>query len=228
VIIFISVLSAFGGLIMLFLVPDGPFRRRSEQLRLSAFLIAFRNNNFRAYSFGYFGHMWELYTFWAFVPVILTTNMQHNKIDVDVPFLSFLIIASGGAACILSGLLSQHFGAKKLATISLFLSCLCCLASPFFLFTGSTPALVAFLLFWGLAVIADSPMFSTLVAQNAPQESRGTALTFVNCIGFSITIISIQATKLLSAHIDARYVYILLAAGPVLGLISLLKNKYIS
>jgi len=227
VIISISALSALGGLIMLLLVPDGPFRRKSEQLNLSAFMMAFRNKNFRASSFGYFGHMWELYTFWAFVPVMLLTNKQHNGIDMDVPFLSFLIIASGGLACVLSGLLSQHFGAKKLATVSLFLSCACCLVSPFFLFTGSTPALVSFLLFWGLVVIADSPMFSTLVAQNAPQESRGTALTIVNCIGFSITIISIQVTKLLSVHIDARYVYILLAAGPVLGLISLLKNKYI-
>ena len=227
VIISISALSALGGLIMLLLVPDGPFRRKSEQLNLSAFMMAFRNKNFRASSFGYFGHMWELYTFWAFVPVMLLTNKQHNGIDMDVPFLSFLIIASGGLACVLSGLLSQHFGAKKLATVSLFLSCACCLVSPIFLFTDSTPELVAFLLFWGLVVIADSPMFSTLVAQNAPQESRGTALTIVNCIGFSITIISIQATKLFSAHIDARYVYLLLAAGPVLGLISLLKKKYI-
>ena len=82
-------------------------------------------------------------------------------------------------------------------------------------------------LFWGLAVIADSPLFSTLVAQSAPEESRGTSLTIVNCIGFSITIVSIQFVKALSENISAKYIYMLLAIGPVLGLIALLRNKKI-
>jgi len=47
----------------------------------------------------------------------------------------------------------------------------------------------------------------------------------VNCIGFSITILSIQVINLLSQHIDARYLYTFLAAGPILGLVALIKNK---
>ena len=43
-----------------------------------------------------------------------------------------------------------------------------------------------------MMVIADSPMFATLVAQNAPVAQKGTALTIVNSIGFAITIVSIQ------------------------------------
>jgi MFS family permease len=89
----------------------------------------------------------------------------------------------------------------------------------------SVVVLIAFLFFWGLVVIADSPLFSTLVAQNAPQESRGTSLTIVNCIGFFITIISIQFINWLSAKISGQYIYMLLAIGPVLGLIALLRNK---
>jgi hypothetical protein len=64
-----------------------------------------------------------------------------------------------------------------------------------------------------------------LVAQSAPEESRGTSLTVVNCIGFSITIISIQFTNSLSDKLSPQYLYMLLAIGPLFGLFALLKNK---
>jgi hypothetical protein len=76
-----------------------------------------------------------------------------------------------------------------------------------------------------MAVIADSPLFSTLVGQNAPAESKGTALTIVNSIGFFITIISIQLVNALLNEANARYIYALLAIGPILGLAALMSNK---
>jgi MFS family permease len=221
----ISTLSVLGGSVMFFTVPDGPYRKRGQQIKLTAFINGFRNKNFRSAATGYFGHMWELYTFWAFVPVILAFNKNYNQNDLDISFLSFLIIASGALACAASGMLSQRFGAKKIATIALFLSCCCCLLSPLFLLSSSKITLIVFLFFWGLVVIADSPLFSTLVAQNVAEESRGTSLTIVNCIGFSITIVSIQLLKLLSTHIDQQYLYLVLAAGPVVGLIALISNR---
>jgi len=224
VIVTISVLSLLGGSLMLFLVADGPYRKRGQQLSYTAFITGFGNKNFRAAAFGYFGHMWELYTFWAFVPVMLGANKNYFHNSIDVPLLSFVIIAGGALACVAGGLLSQHYGAKKIAALALALSCLCCLLSPLFLFTASVPLLTVFLFFWGLVVIADSPLFSTLVAQNVAGQARGTSLTIVNCIGFSITIISIQCIKLLSQTIDARYLYMVLAIGPVLGLVALLRK----
>lgn len=222
-----SALSALGGLTILLFVPDGPYRKPGQKLNLTAFLAGFRNKNFRAAAFGYFGHMWELYAFWAFVPVMLTMYRNHYpEADLNVPLVSFFIIASGGVSCVVSGLLSQHFEAKKIATLSLFLSCMCCVFSPLLLYSHPTFTLIAFLFFWGLVVIADSPLFSTLVAQNAPEESRGASLTIVNCIGFSITIISIQLINALSEKISAQYIYTLLAIGPVFGLIALVRNKY--
>ena len=71
-------------------------------------------------------------------------------------------------------------------------------------------------------MIADSPLFSTLVARNAPEEVKGATLTIVNCIGFSITIISIQLINVLHTDANAGYIYMLLAVGPVLGLVALL------
>ena len=228
VIVFISALAAIGGLAMLAFVPDGPFRKPGQRLQLTAFARGFRNKHFRSAAFGYFGHMWELYTFWAFVPVMLTAYQTHFHTQLNIPFLSFLIIASGSIACVLGGLLAQQYGARKIATIALGLSCLCCLLSPVLLFTGSVPLLLGFLFFWGLVVVADSPLFSTLVAQNVMEESRGTSLTIVNCIGFSITIISIQCLKLLSENINTKYIYLMLAAGPILGLLALLKDTQLS
>ena len=71
---------------------------------------------------------------------------------------------------------------------------------------------------WGMAVVADSPQFSTLVAMTAPPESKGTALTIVNCLGFAITIASIQ---LLDVEISEQFLFVLLAPGPLFGLWSL-------
>ncbi len=226
VLYFTSMLTFIGGLSVLLFVPNGPYRKSGPKIKLTAFLSGFKKQSFRSVSFGYFGHMWELYTFWAFVPVMLSSyNNYYPGTNLNVSLLSFLIIAFGAVACVLGGILSQYFGAEKIAFLSLFSSCLCCLISPFFLFSHSSIQFLAFLFIWGLVVIADSPLFSTLVAQNAPDESRGTSLTIVNCIGFSVTIISIQFINLISDKLDARYIYMLLAIGPIIGLMALTRNK---
>ena len=221
----ISLLSVLGGILLLLFVPDGPFRKKSQGLDLTAFLSGFRKVQFRSAAFGYFGHMWELYSFWAFVPVILTMyKNQTSFATMNVPFLSFLVIASGGIACVASGILSQYFGAKRVATLLLTASCCCCLLSPFFLMQPSYAVFLSFLFFWGMVVVGDSPLFSTLVAQNAPDESKGTLLTIVNCIGFSITIVSIQTANFFSTLIEARYLYMILALGPILGIWALISK----
>jgi MFS family permease len=221
-----SALAALGGLSMYLLVPNGPYRKPGQKLDLAACLKGFLDKRFRAAAFGYFGHMWEVYSFWVFVPVILAAYKSHYpETDFNIPLLSFLIIAPGCLACVFSGYVSQRIGAKKTGTIALLISCTCCIISPLLLFSHSPLLLIVFLFIWSLAVIADSPMFSTLVAQNAPPESKGTSLTIVNCIGFSLTIVSIQLINALRTGKNAGYIYMLLAIGPVLGLIALLRNK---
>ncbi|WP_026462324.1 MFS transporter [Adhaeribacter aquaticus] len=221
-----SAFACLGGAAMFLFVPDGPYRKTTANLKYNTIFKGFYNKPFRAAAFGYFGHMWELYTFWVFVPVIINTyNNQYPEANINVSLVAFCIIASGGIACVCSGLLSETFGAKKVATIALFLSGLCCLISPVFFVQASAGIFIAFLLFWGMVVVADSPLFSTLVAQNAPNEFKGTSLTIVNCIGFAITIISIQLTKVLLSYSNNQYFYMLLALGPLLGLVALVNKK---
>lgn len=221
-----SVLAVIGGLLIFFLIPNGPYRKSLKHFDFTISYKLFRNKNFRAAAFGYFGHMWELYAFWAFTPLLLSTYAKmYPEVDYNIPLLSFFIIAFGSIACVISGYLSQKFPTKTIALTALFLSCLCCLLSPIFFQIQSEQIFVLFLIFWGMVVIADSPLFSTLVAQSINAESKGTGLTIVNCIGFAITIISIQLLNIMADVVNEKYLFILLAIGPVFGLFSLLRKE---
>ncbi|UBZ05865.1 MFS transporter [Salegentibacter mishustinae] len=225
VIIATSLFAFLGGLLILLFVPNGPFRKAKGKFNFSAVFRVFSNKKLRNAAFGYFGHMWELYTFWAFVPIILAAyKFSIPNSDFDVSFWSFLIIGIGGVSCVLGGYISEILGVKKTATIALLLSGICCLAFPFIFLQTSTVVLITFLCFWGIVVVADSPLFSTLVASNAPPEIKGTALTIVNSIGFAITIVSLQLITYLH-QIEPVYSLSLLALGPALGLWGLFTKK---
>ncbi len=213
--------SILGGLLVLFFVPDGPFRKLNAKVHFKGIFSIFKKKDFRSVAFGYFGHMWEVYTLWAFLPLILQTYLRlHPNYRLNMPLFSFLIIASGCLSCIFGGYISQHIGSKKVAFSALLFSGLCCLCSPLF-FQFGPMLFLSVLFFWNLNVAADSPQFSTMMALHAPAELKGSALTIVNCIGFSITIISIQLTNSLLLKFDPVYVFPVLALGPILGLMAL-------
>ncbi len=221
VIVATSAASALGGLLMLALVPDGPHHTKSSGFDSRALIVVFEARAFRAASFGYFGHMWELYAFWAFVPFFLQAYATaHAETGLDIPLWSFAVIAAGFVGCAGGGLVSRRIGSAPVAFAQLTTSGICCLLSPL-AFMASLPAFLAFLLLWGVAVVGDSPQFSALTARTAPIQLVGSALTIVNCIGFSITIVSIQLLNYLSMTVSARYLFLLLVIGPVLGLAAL-------
>jgi len=221
VLITTSSLAITGGLLLKLLVPDGPFRK--PYLKTSSHIPAlFSNNNFRSAAFGYFGHMWELYAFWAFVPLMLQTyNHIHGEIVTSISLYSFFIIGAGGLSCALSGILSERFGVARTAKMALIFSGSCCIISPLILIFAPPILFISFLIFWGVMVIADSPLFSTLIAKAAPAEGRGTALTLVNSLGYALTIISIQLVSMSWNYIEPQFSFLLLAAGPLIGVLSI-------
>lgn len=220
VLLFTSALAFIGGLLILIFVPVTQSRAKASAKLNTAFTI-FDSSNFRAAAFGYFGHMWELYTFWAFVPFILSTYKELHHSDINIPVWSFIIIATGGLGCILGGIISKKTGSKKVAFYSLLVSGSCCLLSPG-IFHFSAGYFLLLLLIWGLTIVSDSPQFSTMVAQSAPPENKGTALTIVTSIGFAITIASIQLLKYISAEWKQNSL-LLLFIGPLFGLLFLKK-----
>jgi MFS family permease len=211
-----SLFAAAGGALMFLAVPDGPHLSPGAKFDPAALATVFRARGFRASAFGYFGHMWELYAFWAFVPVALAARLQAPA----VPAWSFAVIAAGTLGCAGGGLASLRVGSARVAAAQLGASGLCCLASPL-LFYAPLPLFLAFLLVWGVAVAGDSPQFSALNAANAPRERVGSALTIANCIGFALTIPAIQLLNGLSGKVPIEYLFLLLAPGPALGLLAL-------
>jgi MFS family permease len=225
VLYFTSAFATIGGILMLLFVGDGPYRKKSGSFQWNAFKEIFNSKKWRQSAFGYFGHMWELYTFWGFVPLILGLYAEKNHIVLNIPLLSFLIIACGCFSCISGGFLSLKIGSAKVATTALFISGVCCFVSPF-IYQLPLIFFLAILFIWGLAVIPDSPQFSTLVAQYAPEHLRGTALTIYNSIGFSISTISLIVIDFVfhsSGFFAQENTMLLLGFGALVGLPSMLR-----
>lgn len=220
-----SVLSVAGGLMLFFSVADGPYRVRRSSFKPSMFFSLFKNSNFRSAAFGYFGHMWELYTFWAFVPTLLAFYLIINpNIQLNIPLWSFLIIGVGGISCVIGGYISLNRGSKFVSQVSLTLSGLCSVLIPF-LFNAPVWVFIGILLIWGIFVIPDSPQFSTLVAQSTDSSYIATGLTIVNSIGFAITIVSIQMVNLMWAEFENPLVFLVILLGPVFGILSITRYK---
>ncbi len=215
-----SFLSIAGGVLILVFVPNGPYRKKGQTFKIDALLQVFKPKAFRVAAFGYFGHMWELYTFWAFVPLLLISHQQyHHYSTIHISLISFFTIAIGSLGCIVAGYLADRFTQRKIAFGALSVSGICCLLSPLVFLQSNEIIFIVFLLIWGIAVVADSPLFSTLVAQNAMPELKGSALTIVNCIGFAITIVSIQLVSWLNLHFELHNLMMILAIGPLFGLV---------
>uniref|UniRef100_UPI004048A6A7 MFS transporter n=1 Tax=Algoriphagus sp. TaxID=1872435 RepID=UPI004048A6A7 len=216
-------LACLGGLVVGIGIPDGPYRKPNPALNFSLIPQLARNKALQGAAGGYFGHMWELYTFWAFLPLLLGFLTQNTLSPAIQSLWTFVLIGIGGISCSVGGLISQKLGSGTVAMASLIGSGTCGLilwVFPEFAFWAP----ISFLFVWGLLLSPDSPQFSTLVAQSVAPEHRGTALTLVNGLGFGLTIVSIQFTQFLAEFLSPNQFIGLLCIGPVVGVVLFLKN----
>lgn len=212
----VSALAALGGLATLLLVPANPDAPSGAAIRLRGLAATWRDARLRASVFGYFGHMWELYTLYVLVPLILATRLSGTAVSAG----AFWAIASGAVGCVAGGLLARRFGSARIAAFQLAASGACALAAPLLL-GAPMPLFLAWLLLWGMTAAGDSPQFSALTARNAPPAAMGSVLTLVNCVGFAITVLSIEWFTRLAGVASLAAVLPWLAAGPALGLLML-------
>ncbi len=221
VIIYVSLLSTVGGIMMYLSVPDGPNIISGGKFVTKDVLKIFSIKKFRSAAFGYFGHMWELYTFWAFLPFIFIYYNKLHSAELNIYFFSALIIASGSIGCIGGGLISKFWGSSKVAFVQLSLSGLCCLISPL-MFSAPISIFLAYLFVWGITVAGDSPQYSALIALNSPKELSGTGLSLIISIGFAITIVSLWFIYRFTEIFQLPVMLMLLFPGPLFGVISLI------
>lgn len=204
----------------------GPRATPSGVLYPRAVLGLFTDPRQRLTTIAYLGHMWEVYGVWTWTPALLAlltappTGMAHLLLEPD--WGTFLLIGGGGTiGCLAAGWAADHWGRPEVAATAVALSTCCCLASPL-IPALPAPAAAAVLIAWGVAVLADSPLYSALLADAAPPDTVGTALTTQMALGYALAVVPVLAVPLIADAVGWRWAFLALAPGPAVSTAALL------
>src|SRR6266700_4712161 len=218
-VLFVSLLAVTGGLVVLFFVADGPHALPAARFDFKQVIKVFSNRGVRLANFGYFGHIWELYAMWTWVPVMIRASLalQGDK-PAFAEVASFIVIGCGAVGCFAAGVIADRVGRTVVTSWAMAISGSCCLAVG--MFFGANPVfLLLIAAIWGASVVADSAQFSTCVTELGDPRYTGTALTIQTCLGFLLTTISIQLIPRMVDRVGWRYALAIVAPGPLFGVL---------
>jgi MFS family permease len=219
----ISALIAAG--LVWFGYRDGPYPFPPRPFSWSLVHSVMQARQWRLATGGYLGHMFELYSYWTWIPAFLTASAVLHAGTASISpteerltsLLAFGTIAIGGFGCLWGGLVADRLGRERLVILAMAVSGACALliGATF----GRSWLLVApFALAWGFFVIADSAQFSVLITESVPPHAVGTALMLQTSSGFLLTTISIQLIPPLVRLVGWGWAFPLLAVGPIAGI----------
>jgi MFS family permease len=214
-----SVGALVAALVVMTAYRDGPFPFPRRAFSWSLARTVLQSRDYRLVLGSYAGHMFELYSYWVWIPLFLAASVADQNISASVvSLLSFAAIAVGAIGCVWGGAIADRVGYARFVAGAMMASGACALLTPL-VFGRSLPLLTLLVLVWGVAVIADSAQFSTLVTRVVPAHAVGTALTLQTSIGFLLTTISIQLIPPIVGVVGWKYAFPLLALGPIFGII---------
>ncbi|MGQ0568029.1 MAG: MFS transporter [Armatimonadota bacterium] len=218
-------------IIIIVFVRHGPFAARADRLDLGWAVRSLRNPALRLANLGYFGHMWELYAMWTWIPAFLLASMHAwNPSLADdaagrwASLVAALAIGAGALGCVAGGVLADRVGRTTITATAMAISGASAVATG--LLFGQVPLVVAVMAtMWGISVIADSAQFSASVSELADRDRVGSALALQTALGFLLTAVSIQVLPLVAARAGWSVAFALLAVGPVLGAHAMLRLR---
>ena len=218
-----SAFAVGGAVIILLGYRDGPFPFAPRPFSWGLVGTVGRTGHWRLATGGYLGHMFELYSFWTWIPAFLAASAIASgrpPADGTLALIVFLVIAFGAAGCVWGGIRADRTGRERVITIALATSGSCAaLAGAFF---GRNVYLTAAMVaVWSFFVIADSAQFSALVTESVATHAVGTALTMQTCLGFLLTLISIQLVPVVVSRSGWALAFAMLALGPVAGILAI-------
>ena len=224
-VLFVSLLAVAGGLIVLVFVGDGPYALPAARFDWKQVGRVFRSRGVRLANMGYLGHMWELYAMWTWIPFMIRASLSLRKSDPSLAEVaSFLVIGCGAAGCVIAGLIADRVGRTIVTSWAMAISGSCCLVIG--LLFGANPILLLIVAaIWGASVVADSAQFSACVTELGDPQYLGTALTIQTCLGFLLTIVSINLIPRFVDVVGWRYAFMILAPGPLFGVIAMLRLR---
>ena len=223
-----SVLTLGGGLIAEFAVREGPFPFPRATFNPRQAGRVFANRGVWLASFGYFGHMWELFAMYAWFVVFFSEELVGGGASTSstAAYATFAVIAVGGLGCWVGGVLGDRWGRTKTTALMMGISGTCCVLVGLLLASPAWLVLVVSLV-WGFAVIADSAQFSTVVTELADQAYVGTALTLQLAVGFAITVPTIWLIPIVEEAFGWRWAFAFLAPGPAFGLLAMVWLRFL-
>src|SRR5437660_1340345 len=212
-VMFVSLLAVVGGLVVLVFVRDGPYALPAARFDWKQVGKVFRNRGVRLAHLGYFGHMWELYAMWTWIPFMIRASLSLRKADPSLAEVaSFLVIGCGAMGCVIAGLIADRVGRTIVTSWAMAISGSCCLLIGL-LFGANPIALLTVAAIWGASVVADSAQFSACVTELGDPQYIGTALTIQTCLGFLLTTVSIELIPSIERLVCWRSAFVILWTG---------------